>query len=85
MTAAILVTGANGFLGSALCRELAGAGYRVWASCREGCDEGDLLGLDCARVRCDLTRPASVREAVRQAADAAEAEGLRLWIIHNAW
>jgi nucleoside-diphosphate-sugar epimerase len=58
-----LVTGAAGFLGRALVRELLGRGYAVRALVREGTDAS---GLDprAERVRGDATRADDLRRAV---------------------
>ncbi|MGA8893285.1 MAG: NAD-dependent epimerase/dehydratase family protein, partial [Anaeromyxobacteraceae bacterium] len=45
-----LVTGANGFLGSWLCRHLLAGGHAVRALVRPGSDAGALAGLDVERV-----------------------------------
>ena len=59
-----LVTGANGFVGSKLVRELASAGYQVRAGV--GSDQGlaNLDGLDVERQRIDLLDPATLAKAV---------------------
>ena len=46
----VLITGANGFLGSALCRRLVGDGHRVRALVRPGSDGSALDGVGVERV-----------------------------------
>lgn len=60
----VLVTGANGFTGSHLCRLLCEAGHEVRALVRRG-SEGSLLeGIDVETFEGDLTSAARLREAV---------------------
>ncbi len=49
-----LVTGANGFVGSNLCRELLANGYTVRAMHRKGSDCSSIEGLDLERVEGDI-------------------------------
>lgn len=60
-----LVTGANGFVGSAVVRALLAQGFGVRAMTRAGSDATNLAGLDVERVEADLTAPDSLRAAVR--------------------
>ena len=60
----ILVTGAGGFIGSALTRALIGDGYRVVALVEPGGNGRNLEGLDLDRVTADIRDPTGVREAV---------------------
>lgn len=61
-----LVTGATGFVGSAVVRQLATAGVDVRALVRAGADTGNLAGLPPVELRHgDLTDAASLRAAVR--------------------
>jgi len=60
----VLITGANGFLGSALCRRLVEGGHRVRALVRPGSDASALEGVGVERVPGDVTDPASVQSAV---------------------
>jgi len=59
-----LVTGANGFLGSWLCRHLVAGGHAVRAMVRPGGDAGALDGLAVERVPGDVTDAASLPAAV---------------------
>jgi len=59
-----LVTGASGFVGSAVLRALVGAGHRVRALLRPSSDRGNLEGVDCEVAIGDLTDPASLVAAV---------------------
>jgi nucleoside-diphosphate-sugar epimerase len=59
-----LITGANGFLGSALARRLAGDGHRVRALVRPGSDASSLDGAGVQRVSGDVTDPGSLVPAV---------------------
>jgi dihydroflavonol-4-reductase len=59
-----LVTGANGFVGSAVTRALARHGERVRVLLRPGADDRNLSGLDVERVYGDVTDPDSVRRAI---------------------
>ncbi len=60
----VLITGANGFLGSALSRRLVGEGHRVRALVRPGSDASALDGVGVERVSGDVTDPESVLRAV---------------------
>jgi len=58
-----LVTGANGFVGSRLCRELLEHRYHVRALHRPNSDISTLGDLDVEKVEGDVTDPASLRKA----------------------
>jgi dihydroflavonol-4-reductase len=59
-----LVTGATGFVGSAVLRKLADAGQGVRVLARPGSDRGNLEGVDCEVATGDLMDAASLRSAV---------------------
>jgi dihydroflavonol-4-reductase len=59
-----LVTGATGFVGSAVARALVARGHRLRVLVRPGSDRANLVGLDAAPVEGDLTDPASLARAV---------------------
>lgn len=59
-----LVTGATGFVGSAVARALLARGHRVRALVRAGSDRANLEGLDLEPFVGDLTDPASLARAV---------------------
>lgn len=70
----ILVTGANGFVGSHICDALIDAGYAVRALVRETSDLANIENLNLRLVYGDLSDPGSLERAV---------EGVE-GIIHNA-
>jgi dihydroflavonol-4-reductase len=59
----VLVTGASGFVGSAVARALAARGVRPRVMVRAASPRGNLRGLDCEAVEGDLTDTASVTRA----------------------
>lgn len=59
----VLLTGASGFLGAHLARELLLRGYRVRVLLRPGAPDGTLAGLDLERCVGDVLRADSVRRA----------------------
>jgi dihydroflavonol-4-reductase len=59
-----LVTGATGFVGSAVARLLLARGEAVRVLVRRGSDRANLAGLDVEPVEGDLTDPASLARAV---------------------
>jgi len=63
-TAPILITGATGFVGSAVARKLILAGYRVRALARPGSPRFHLAGLDLDFVAGDMRDAQSVRAAM---------------------
>lgn len=76
-----LITGATGFLGSAVARLLLEEGRQLRALVRAGSDTANIDGLDLERVTGDLTDMASLKTAVR-GCDALYhvAADYRLWI-----
>jgi len=62
-----LVTGANGFIGSALVRALADRGDDLRLTLRRRSRVEQLAGLEYERVECDITDRAAVRRAMRGA------------------
>jgi dihydroflavonol-4-reductase len=59
-----LVTGANGFLGSALCKRLCAEGHGVRALVRGGSDGRALDGLALTRAEGDVTQPGTLGPAL---------------------
>lgn len=64
MTERILITGATGFLGSAVARVFAEAGYRLRLMVRAESPEENLAGLEAETVVADLSRPDTLVAAV---------------------
>ncbi len=60
----VLVTGASGFIGSAVSRHLVGRGQEVVGLVEPGADPANLQGLNVKQVVGDLRRPESVQQAV---------------------
>ena len=76
-----LVTGGNGFVGSALVRVLLGQGHQVRALVRPGSDRRNLERLDIDLVEGDLTDVASLKRAVGGCSHLFHAAAdYRLWI-----
>jgi len=59
----VLVTGATGFVGSAVARALLAAHWRVRVLARKGSDRSNLTGLDVEVAEGDLNDPASLESA----------------------
>ena len=59
------VTGAGGFVGANLVRELVAQGHRVTALVRKESDLRGLEGIDCELVEGDLLNPSGYEEALR--------------------
>jgi len=59
-----LLTGATGFVGSAVARTLLARGHRLRLLARPGSNRANLAGLDATIVEGDLTDPASLTSAV---------------------
>ncbi len=70
----VLITGANGFVGSRLCRRLMADGFQVIAGIRRGCDMSliDDIDLDCRYG--DITKAETLPDMVKDID----------YIIHNA-
>ena len=60
-----LITGATGFVGSAVLRKVLARGLAARAMVREGCDRRNLDGLDVEVVAGDLSDPESLSAAVK--------------------
>lgn len=76
-----LVTGANGFVGSAVLRELLTAGHEIRALVRPRSDRRNLQGLPVEIVEGDLRDRNSLRRAVKGCANLFHvAADYRLWI-----
>jgi nucleoside-diphosphate-sugar epimerase len=60
----VLVTGANGFIGSRLCRLLAASGYDIRILCRETSDLSLLKDIPYSKFIGDVTQPESLSAAV---------------------
>jgi dihydroflavonol-4-reductase len=77
----VLVTGATGFVGSAVARALAARGETLRLLVRRGGDRRNLAGLDAELAEGDLTDPASLRRAVAGCARLYHvAADYRLWV-----
>ncbi len=70
----VLVTGANGFVGSRLCRKLLNDGYHVIAGVRENCNRELLAGLDLEFRYGDVCYPETLPAMIKDVD----------YIIHNA-
>lgn len=64
MTESILITGATGFLGSAVARIFAEAGYRLRLMVRAESSDENLAGLEAETVVADLSRPETLAAAI---------------------
>ncbi|MGH8321637.1 MAG: hopanoid-associated sugar epimerase [Gammaproteobacteria bacterium] len=83
MKAHVLVTGAGGFVGSAVARCLLESGYKVRALLRPTSRVDNLRGLDVEIVNGDLLDPASLRSALQGCRGLFHvAADYRLWARH---
>ena len=80
-----LVTGANGFLGHALCRRLCAAGHGVRALVRGGSDLSLLRGLPVNFVQGDVTRPETLPPALEGVEVVFHLAGLRRAQVRGAF
>lgn len=81
MSGRALVTGANGFVGSAVVRALLRRGRAVRGFVRPGSDRGGLAGLDVERAEGDLRDGDSLRAALKGVEEAYfVAADYRLWV-----
>lgn len=79
----VLVTGATGFVGSAVARQLVASGFDVKVLVRAGADMSNLSGLAVEPRQGDLTDPDSLRTAVQGCRGVFHvAADYRLWIRH---
>jgi dihydroflavonol-4-reductase len=77
----VLITGATGFVGSAVARVLLGRGRRVRALVRAGSDRANLAGLDVELAEGDLTDAASLARAVAGCGEVVHvAADYRIWV-----
>lgn len=72
----VVVTGATGFVGSALCRALVREGYEVDALTRASSNRGNLGDLPIVWHTADVTDPASIRGAFEGADCVVHAAGM---------
>jgi len=85
MAERVLVTGATGFLGSAVARAFRRAGYAVRVLVRPGSARDNLAGLDAEVVEGDLGDPAGFPSALRDCDGLAHvAADYRLFVPHPA-
>ncbi|MDD3028989.1 MAG: NAD-dependent epimerase/dehydratase family protein [Alphaproteobacteria bacterium] len=81
MTQTTFLTGATGFLGTAVARLLLRKGHRVRALVRPNSDRKNLEGLDLDLVEGNLTDPSSYRESLRGCYNMFHvAADYRLWV-----
>ena len=79
----VLVTGATGFVGSAVARSLLSDGFAVRALARSASPREHLEGLEIGFVRGDLNDPASLRQAMEGCRYLFHvAADYRLWLKH---
>jgi dihydroflavonol-4-reductase len=67
MSDTVLVTGASGFVGSAVARKLSQRGHRVRVLMRKTSPKTNLAGLDAEPVEGDMMDPVSMRAAMKGA------------------
>lgn len=81
VTGPTLITGATGFVGSAVARSFAARGHALRLLVRRGSDRRNLAGLDAELVEGDLTDPASLARAVAGCRFVAHvAADYRIWV-----
>ena len=81
MTAPTLITGATGFVGSAVARLFAARGHALRLLVRPGGDRANIAGLDAELVEGDLTDPESLARAVAGCRFVAHvAADYRIWV-----
>jgi nucleoside-diphosphate-sugar epimerase len=84
MSRTVLVTGATGFVGTALVRRLSAAGESVHAMVRESSDRSPLDGCDVTYHLGDLRDADSVNHFVEEGSAAAREKGEPVHLVHSA-
>ncbi len=79
----VLVTGATGFLGRSICRELDAQGYQVYALVRPNSDTRVLRGTRAILLRGDLLDQDTLWRAAQRVVQASSSVSPP-WLVHNA-